>query len=323
MHSDKCSIIIPVYNSQSTLERCFYSLVNQTYHDIECIFVNDGSTDSSWEILEKLSKSDSRVKIYKKENGGVSSARNFGISKASGKYICFVDSDDTIEITMIEELYNNMILYDCELSICGYNKIYNKNENLHDISDYEIEVIDNKTEFYRNINIYEGFLCNKMFMASYLKKIKLDESIHFCEDELYLLQYVELIDKICYSKKKLYNYYIYSNSGSSLNVWNEKKISVILAREKILHLLNKYDFCVTSIFYIKYFNFLVDICKRYENGYLYKDKLRNVYSLIIFNKKFSYRDRFIVFIKYYFFPLFIALKKLKELIIKNLIFKFY
>jgi len=105
----KVSIIVPVYNVELYLEECLYSIINQTFEDIEIILINDGSTDHSLEIMEKFAKKDNRIKIISQKNKGVSEARNAGILIASGDYILFVDSDDVILTNTIEILYNKII----------------------------------------------------------------------------------------------------------------------------------------------------------------------------------------------------------------------
>ena len=90
------SIIMPVYNVEKYVEKSIRSILNQTYKNFELIVVNDGTKDNSMEIIRKIQKEDSRVKVYSKKNGGVSSARNYGLKRATGVYVCFVDSDDNI-----------------------------------------------------------------------------------------------------------------------------------------------------------------------------------------------------------------------------------
>ncbi|HIY36843.1 MAG TPA: glycosyltransferase, partial [Candidatus Paraprevotella stercorigallinarum] len=94
--NDLISIIIPVYNSSAYLDKCIGSVLMQTYKNIEVILVNDGSDDDSFEICKKYAENDHRIKLINKDNGGVSSARNAGIKASTGRYIAFVDSDDTI-----------------------------------------------------------------------------------------------------------------------------------------------------------------------------------------------------------------------------------
>ncbi len=118
MDNIKVSIIVPVYNVEKYLQSCMDSLVNQTLEDIEIICVNDGSTDNSLEILESYAKKDSRIKVFTIENSGNSIARNYGIKIAKGKYVGFVDSDDYINETMFEKLYNSCEQNDLDLAIC-------------------------------------------------------------------------------------------------------------------------------------------------------------------------------------------------------------
>jgi glycosyltransferase involved in cell wall biosynthesis len=101
----KVSVIIPVYNTGEYLRQCLDSIVNQTLNDIEIICVNDGSTDNSLDILEEYQKSDSRIKIFSQENSGLSATRNNGFKHASGKYVYFMDSDDTLELDSLNDLY--------------------------------------------------------------------------------------------------------------------------------------------------------------------------------------------------------------------------
>ena len=106
----KVSVIIPVYNTEQYLNKCLDSLVNQTLKDIEIILINDGSTDNSQNIIDEYSaKYPDKIKSFIKENGGQATARNLGITKATGEYIGFVDSDDWIELNMYEELYNKAL----------------------------------------------------------------------------------------------------------------------------------------------------------------------------------------------------------------------
>ena len=103
----KFSIIVPVYNVEKYLEKCLESILNQTFKDFEAIIVNDGSTDNSQEIIDKYVNKDQKIfKSFKKENGGLSDARNFGIERAKGEYIVFLDSDDYIDENLLNTLNN-------------------------------------------------------------------------------------------------------------------------------------------------------------------------------------------------------------------------
>ena len=104
----KVSIILPVYNCETYLNRCLDSLLNQTFENIEIIAINDGSTDRSLEILDIYAKNDNRIKVINKKNTGVSDTRNIGLDESKGDYIVFVDSDDWIELNMIEDMSSQL-----------------------------------------------------------------------------------------------------------------------------------------------------------------------------------------------------------------------
>ena len=120
----KVSIIVPIYNSEKYMEKCIDSILNQTLNDIEIILVNDGSTDSSLEIAERYKQRDKRVIIINQINSGPSIARNNGIKIATGKYIGFVDSDDYIEKTMYEKLFEVADNNKVNVAMCNYNEIF-------------------------------------------------------------------------------------------------------------------------------------------------------------------------------------------------------
>ena len=121
---DKISIVVPVFNIEGYVERCLQSLLQQTYTNLEILTIDDGSTDRSGEIIDRLAETDSRIKVIHKENGGVTSARMTGIENATGEWIGFVDGDDEVESDMFEHLLRNAIAYDSDISHCGYQMLF-------------------------------------------------------------------------------------------------------------------------------------------------------------------------------------------------------
>ena len=111
------TVVVPVYNVEKYLERCINSIIHQTIKNIEIILVNDGSTDGSRKICEYYRENDERVILINQENQGLSAARNTGIDKATGKYICFVDSDDWVHEKYLETMYNDIKEQDAQISI--------------------------------------------------------------------------------------------------------------------------------------------------------------------------------------------------------------
>lgn len=127
MNTDLISIIVPIYNVEKYLEKCLASIKNQTYSNIEVIMVNDGSKDSSRDIADAFQKEDVRFKLVDKENGGLSSGRNYGMRYIKGKYVSFVDSDDFLDKHYVEKLYN---AFDENTDIViGDYAIFNENDN--------------------------------------------------------------------------------------------------------------------------------------------------------------------------------------------------
>lgn len=116
---DLISVVIPIYNVEAYLRECIVSICGQTYSNLEIILVDDGSPDGCGKICDEFAKKDSRIRVIHKANGGLSDARNAGIDVASGKYIAFVDSDDWIEKTMLENLYNTVLKEQADIVCCG------------------------------------------------------------------------------------------------------------------------------------------------------------------------------------------------------------
>lgn len=115
---EKISVIVPVYNVESFLDRCIESIVNQTYANLEIILVDDGSPDNCGKICDFWVKKDPRIKVIHKENGGLSDARNAGLNIATGEFIAFVDSDDLIDKNMYQVLHDSIDEYHCDVSVC-------------------------------------------------------------------------------------------------------------------------------------------------------------------------------------------------------------
>lgn len=130
---DKITIVVPCYNVEDNIEKCISSIKNQSYTNFEAIFVDDGSKDKTRDEIQKYIEDDDRMIYAYKENGGPSSARNFGIEKASGKYICFVDSDDHIENNYLKELYDNLIENRSDIALCYFNRVYENKVDLNKV----------------------------------------------------------------------------------------------------------------------------------------------------------------------------------------------
>lgn len=127
-HNPKISVIVPVYNVEKYLRRCVDSILAQTFTDFELLLIDDGSKDKSGEICDEYAKTDNRVKVFHKENGGVSSARNLGLDNAKGEWICFCDADDWVLSEWLQA-FSLLILGNEDIIFSGYISIYNEIKN--------------------------------------------------------------------------------------------------------------------------------------------------------------------------------------------------
>lgn len=230
------SIIVPIYNTEKYLDRCVQSILSQTYTDFELLLIDDGSTDSSGVICDRYAEQDLRVRVFHKENGGASSARNMGLDNARGEFIGFVDADDYV---LPEFLSNFINICNCEdLLVQGI------------IPDYSIssEYIIKKASIECNGNIQDwmiglcgcemfGALWNKLFKRSIIEsnKLRLNETYKYREDEEFLLRYLTLSKTIRSTSRSGYVYLIPNsnkyNEAVNLPVINSMYRSVVLIFE--------------------------------------------------------------------------------------------
>lgn len=177
--SSLVSVIVPVYNSTAYLKRCVDAILSQTYQNLEVVLVDDGSTDDSLNMCREYEKSDSRVKVFHKENGGSSSARNVGIKEASGEYICFCDSDDYYEPDIVENLMkvfnekDDCIVAQC-MAVCRYEDGTLESGPLKDSGEI---VRETNEEYFRELLLHLGdsSFCTKMIKADFMKKFAFNE----------------------------------------------------------------------------------------------------------------------------------------------------
>ena len=223
----KVSIIVPVYKVEKYLSRCIDSILGQTFQDFELILVDDGSPDRCGEICDEYEQKDDRVIAIHKENGGVSSARNTGMDKASGEYIMFVDSDDYIDLNMLED----MLIYDgSDLILSGLKYVDNNGNIIKEFTSNEVEKTGLKEfvrEFY--INMDEKFLLsgpyNKLFCKEVIKlySVAYNEDFSICEDGLFVVDFLMRCRNVSCVDKSYYNYVQYG-TGTLMCGYNSNAI---------------------------------------------------------------------------------------------------
>lgn len=224
------SVIVPVYNVESYIERCIESIVNQTYKNLEIILVDDGSTDASVKICDEYAKNDSRIRVVHKQNGGLVSARKTGIAEASGIYAAYVDGDDWIESNMYAELIKKIGTADVIISgvnrdynthsVCEVNKIPQgvyEGEHLNEIYS---RMIYNGKFFERGI---QPHIHNILFRKNILLKNQMDvpNEINVGEDAACLYPLLLDVKKIVLVNDSYYHYVMRENSIMGVNDGNE------------------------------------------------------------------------------------------------------
>lgn len=166
IESKKISVIVPVYNSIDCLEKCVRSLCAQTYPDLEILLIDDGSTDGTAALMEELAKTDSRIRIHHKKNGGASSARNVGISLATGDYLAFADSDDYLEPYVYEELLQALTAGDYPAAQISRDEVDEDGKRLPDVCiPPEKERFCDAETFLKELLLHRGdcSFCTKLF----------------------------------------------------------------------------------------------------------------------------------------------------------------
>lgn len=200
----KISIIIPVYNTEKYLKKCLNSVINQTYQNIEIIIVNDGSPDNSDKIIRDFQKKyPDKIRAFNKKNGGLSDARNYGIKKATGDYITFLDSDDYVEKNCYELLINKAYEKDFDLVVCDFNNVY-KDKITKGYSQVDSDILEKKyiKKVYKNIY---PVVWNKLFKKELLEKIQFKKNVWY-EDVEFLYRLLPEIKNIGVVKEALINY---------------------------------------------------------------------------------------------------------------------
>ena len=266
------SIIIPIYNSEAFLKDCMESVLKQTFTDIEIICVNDGSTDQSQAIIEGYAERDKRIIIVKKENGGLSSARNAGLDRVHGKYVMFVDSDDWLEEYACEELYE--VIKEKPYDVVFFDYIKNENGIARYLWDASFEIEDQqlnmiKLDMIGQIEPYDPLgleryssACFKAYSAEVLKKSGVVfDKVNYAEDTLFNIKYFHFVNTAYYFHAALYHYRVNRESithayRKDLVIKNEEVYECILnvitsttdnAEDKLCRLHNRIALNIVGI----------------------------------------------------------------------------
>ncbi len=297
MIEDIISVIIPVYNAEKYLKQSIESVLSQTYHNLEILLINDGSQDNSREICEFYKKKDSRIKVYHKQNGGASSARNIGLKFCKGKYIVFVDADDYVKKDYLEYLYHNLKKYKVDISICNIclfdeNKKYEKGCRLN--SRYMN--CNDELNYCKNKFLYGPY--GKLFVRELIENIYFDTRIFIGEDSLFVAEAIKRSNALYYDSRVLYMYR--RNPTSIMHTDDiEKWETFLLAWERIakLHESGSMAYWSAKLYYLKQCRQIVN--KDRDRITMFRTELRK-YIKAVWKVDDYFKDKLLLFFLAFF-----------------------
>lgn len=208
------SIIVPVYNTSFYLRTCLDSIISQSYTFIEIIVIDDGSTDNSGKICDEYAEKDNRIKVFHRENGGVSRAKNYGLKIAKGEYVCFVDSDDYILQNHIIDFVDKLSK---EIDIYIQGLCFKKEDDSEEQLIYPCNgVVNIKTAIEDNKICSHAYTGGKLYKRSFILNygLKFPEKIKFSEDLIFFLEALTHVNKVCFIENASYQYLLHNGSAS-------------------------------------------------------------------------------------------------------------
>lgn len=231
------SIIVPIYNVESYLDKCLSSILNQTFGEFEVLLVDDGSTDKSPDICSKYVNIDRRFKYIKKENGGLSDARNYGIANAQGKYLIFIDSDDYVKDTYIDHMLKAIESNKCDIAICGFYRVNGEHDVIDSIKLTMIKerVVSGLTVIKKSFDENGWALAcawNKIYKKEIFNNLQFAKGRYY-EDGFIFPSLFLNVKRVCIVQENLY-FYVQRNNSIMHSGMNIKKL-----KDGNLSLINK------------------------------------------------------------------------------------
>ena len=274
----KISVIIPIYNAESFLNECLASIQNQTFSDYEVWLIDDGSTDNSGKICDNFAANNKLFHVIHKKNGGVSSARNAGLEKANGEWICFIDADDTVEKEYLSTLYQFANMQKDILIIQGFKTFLPDNTYIDKRFTNQLYNSSEVYKTFQDLNINRcGYPFGKLYNAEIIRHhhLRFVESIHYAEDVMFMLTYLTHCSAIQTVEGMNYNYYIRKNIQSlskRIFVFESEYACYQLYLKRIGELKQRFNLTETSL--RKVYNVISEYLIRRSIGALYQKQTR-------------------------------------------------
>lgn len=246
----KVSVIVPVYNVEKYLKRCLDSLINQTLSDIDIICINDGSKDSSLQILEQYAQKDSRIVIYNQENSGLSVARNTGLEHASGEYIGFVDSDDWVDLDFYEKLYNSAKNNNADIAVADFIREH-PNKKPKRLKLKEEKIYTTPEDKFMICKVHrEGCVWNKIYRTEFIKSINLKfVPKMYYEDRDFTIRSLYFSKKLVTTPNTYYRYFVNPKSIVNKRRNHIQDEHYIIVRQQVLQFIKEHNIKVPDGLY--------------------------------------------------------------------------
>ena len=231
MNNPLVTILSPCYNVGQFLPKYFETVLGQTYVNLQVVLIDDGSKDNTWAVMQEYAAMDSRVEVYHQENQGVSATRNNLLDKVKGDYVLFVDSDDWIELDMVEYLVKVAIEHNTKFVMCEMMVDDSKPR----MPDSEIKILSQEQavhDFLRH-EYFIGSMCNKLLSSRLFHNERFHCGISYGEDALFCWRVLQKVDKVVLTDRQLYHYRMNEGSISHTNWTPEKKGTGHLVWEQI------------------------------------------------------------------------------------------
>ncbi|WP_330744064.1 glycosyltransferase family 2 protein [Chryseobacterium sp. CP-77] len=234
----RVSVIVPVYNVENYLEKCLRSLVKQSLSDIEIIVVNDGSKDNSEKIIKEFAQRyPEKIKAFTKENGGLSDARNFGIDRAAGDYIGFVDSDDYVTENMFEEMLLLAEKHHAKMVICNIQKVDENGKIVQKLT--QLPDMPEKIALEHNFSVFSDisyFACNKLFKKELFNQKRFKKGVHF--EDIQLIPQL-LLECETIAQTQSFHYQYLERTDSITKTHTEKGLDMLKAVSDVEQVFGK------------------------------------------------------------------------------------
>lgn len=232
MQQPLISVIVPIYKVEDYLDKCVESILTQTYKNLEVWLVDDGSPDRCGQICDEWAEKDARIKVLHKNNGGLADARNYAIDRATGKYLCFIDSDDFVASRFIETLYFMIVQNGADMSVVNFETFHTGDNVVEDTKEYPHLVLDNisalETMFYQDL--FDNMAWGKLYDRRLFENIRypLDCVIEDCPVTYRL---IDKCQKVALSQAKLYYYLLRDDSIEGAPFSSSKMDSALMVFE--------------------------------------------------------------------------------------------